>query len=227
MLTGAIVNAVCIFAGGFLGLLLKKGLPDRINDSVMKGLGLCVVYIGISGALKGENTIVLILSVATGSILGSFINIDALIKKGGKYIETKFIGDKSDGKFAEGFVSFSLLVCVGAMAIVGSMESGLSGNHSTLFAKSLIDGISAVVMASAMGAGVIFAGICVFIYEGILTITAGLLSGVLSDAVIKEVTCAGSLIIVAIGLNMLKITNIKIANYIPVIFLPILFCLIF
>lgn len=203
---------------------LKKGLPKRVNDCVMNGLGICVCYIGISGALKGENVIVAILSVALGSIIGSGIDIDGNINKAGKYLERKFIKN-SDGRFAEAFISFSLLVCVGAMAIVGSLESGLSGNHSTLFAKSLIDGISAAVMASTMGIGVLFSGICVFIYEGALSLGAGFMTGVFTETVINEMTCVGSLLILAIGLNMMKITNIKIGNYLPAVFLPILFCL--
>lgn len=223
-LFGAIFNAVCIFLGGILGILIKKGIPERVNDCVMKGLGLCVCYVGISGSLKGENVVIAILSMALGAIIGSGIDIDGNLNKAGKAIERKFIKN-SDGKFAEAFISFSLLVCVGAMAIVGSLESGLNLNHDTLVAKSIIDGISAIVMASTMGVGVIFSGICVFIYEGLLTVFASFMTGILSETVINEITCVGSLIILAIGLNMMKITNIKIGNYLPAIFLPILFCL--
>jgi len=223
-LFGAIVNAVCIFLGGTLGLLIKKGIPKRVNDCVMKGLGLCVCYIGISGSLKGENVVVAILSMALGALIGSGIDIDGRLNKAGKMIERKFIKN-SDGRFAEGFISFSLLVCVGAMAIVGSLESGLNLKHDTLIAKSIIDGISAIVMASTMGAGVIFAGVCVFIYEGILTTFSSLMAGVLTQTIINEMTCVGSLLILAIGLNMMKITNIKIGNYLPAVFLPMLFCL--
>ena len=224
VLFGAIFNAVCIFLGGALGLLIKKGIPERVNDCVMKGLGLCVCYVGISGSLKGENVVIAILSMALGAIIGSGIDIDGNLNKAGKAIERKFIKN-SDGKFAEAFISFSLLVCVGAMAIVGSLESGLNLNHDTLVAKSIIDGISAIVVASTMGVGVIFSGICVFVYEGLLTIFASFMTGVLSETVINEITCVGSLIILAIGLNMMKITNIKIGNYLPAIFLPILLCL--
>ena len=223
-LFGAIFNAVAIFVGGIIGILIKKGLPERVNDCVMKGLGLCVCYIGISGSLKGENVVVAILSMALGAIIGSAIDIDGNLNKAGKAIEKKFIKN-SDGKFAEAFISFSLLVCVGAMAIVGSLESGLNLNHDTLIAKSIIDGLAAIVMASTMGIGVVFAGICVFIYEGLLTVFASLMTGVLNDVVVNEITCVGSLIILAIGLNMMKITNIKIGNYLPAIFLPLLFCL--
>lgn len=224
ILFGALVNAICIFLGGFIGIILKKGLPVRINDCVMNGLGLCVIYIGISGALKGENVVIAILSMTAGAIIGSIIDIDGSLNKAGRYIENKFTKN-SDGRFTEAFISFSLLVCVGAMAIVGSLESGLNGNHSTLLAKSLIDGIAAVVMASTMGVGVIFAGICVFIYEGALSLTASLMTGVLTETVINEMTCVGSLLIMAIGFNMLKITNIKIGNYLLAVFFPILFCL--
>jgi len=220
---GTIVNALAIVAGGIVGLLLKKGLPERISSAIMGGVGLAVLYIGIDGALAGENTLVAVLSIVVGAAIGALINIDKGLNLLGEKAQAAFKKDGTDSTFAEGFVSASLLFCVGAMAVVGSLQSGLVGDHSTLFAKSLLDGISAMIFASTLGAGVLLSAVAVFLYQGAITMLSSLLAPVLSDAVVAEMTCVGSLLIIGIGLNMLNITKLKLANYLPAIFLPILF----
>lgn len=224
ILLGAIVNGAAIIAGGIVGVLIKKGIPKRLNTLMMQGMGLCVIYIGISGSLDGEKTIVTILSIVVGGVIGQLIDFDKWLNHFGSLLQQKVKSENSDNSFAEGFVNFSIVACVGAMSVVGSLQSGISGNHEILYAKALIDGVLAIVMSATMGIGVALAGVSVLIYEIILTLLAGSISSYLSTTVVNEMTCVGSLIIVAIGLNMLKITNIKVANLLLASFLPILFC---
>ena len=220
---GVAVNALAIIAGSLMGALFKKGIPERLTKHIMSGIALCVIYIGISGALKGENTLVLVISTALGGIIGELIDIDRHLSNLGERIGRRF---KNGGgaSVGEGFVTGTLVFCVGAMAIVGSLQSGLTGNHETLFTKALLDGISSLVFAATMGFGVALSGVSIFIYQGVIVLLAGLLSPLLSDYIIAEMTCAGSLLIIGLGLNMLGITKIKVANFLPAIFLPIALC---
>lgn len=221
---GTIVNAAAILVGGGVGLLLKKGLPARISDAIMGGVGLVVLYIGVSGSLSGENVLIAVLSIVAGGALGAWIDLDGALNRLGARAQATFVGRDGAGgsAFAQGFVSASLLFCVGAMAVVGSLQSGLAGDHATLFAKALIDGVSAMVFASAMGAGVLLSAVAVFAYQGAITLLASLLAPVLSDVAVAEMTCVGSLLIVGIGLNLLGVTKLKLANYLPAVFLPLL-----
>lgn len=224
---GTFINTAAILLGAVIGLLLKKGINEKISETIMIGLGLCTLYIGISGILKGEHILIMILSVAIGSVIGELFDFDKRIKQLGGKLEALFIKDKnSETSIANGFVSASLLFCVGAMAIVGSLQSGLSGNHETLITKSLIDGIAAAVLSASLGAGVIFSAGAVLLYQGSITLLAQYISPFLSSAVINEMTCVGSLLIIGLALNMIRATEIKIMNYIPAIFLPILFFLV-
>ena len=219
---GAIVNFFAVLAGGTVGLLLKKGLPQRVSDTIMGGVALIVLYIGIDGTLQGQQTLVAILSVVIGGALGAWIDIDRGLARLGDYAQKKLTKDAEGSTFAEGFVSASLLFCVGAMAVVGALESGLTGNHEVQFAKALIDGVTAIVFASTLGAGVLLSAVAVLVYQGGITLLAGLLAPLLSDAVVAEMSCVGSLLIIGISLNMLNLTKLKLANYLPAIFLPIL-----
>lgn len=222
---GTIVNSIAIIIGCLFGLIVKGKISEKVSTTIMSGLGLCVLYIGISGALKGENTILLIISIAIGALIGEILDIDNWLNKLGVYIENKI--NKSDEKvsIAQGFVSASLLFCVGAMAIVGSLESGLNGNNDTLFAKSMLDFISAIIFTSSLGIGVLFSSIAVFLYQGTLTIGAGFLSSILSTSVISNMTCVGSILIIGLSLNILGVTKIKVANLLPAVIIPILFSL--
>ena len=223
VLLGSLVNSAAIILGGSIGLALKKGLSDRIASAVMNALALCVLYIGVSGMLKGENILITILSMVFGTLVGEWIDLDKKINQLGDEIESRVSSENKEHSVSNGFVTASLLFCVGAMAIVGALQSGLTGNHDTLFAKSLIDGIAAIVMASSLGIGVLLSAGLSLVYEGGITLFANVLAPLLTDSVINEMTCVGSLLIVGLALNMLKLTNLKIMNYAPAVFFPILF----
>lgn len=223
VLLGSMVNSAAIILGGSIGLALKKGLSDRIASAVMNALALCVLYIGVSGMLKGENILITILSMVFGTLVGEWIDLDKKINQLGDEIESRVSSENKEHSVSKGFVTTSLLFCVGAMAIVGALQSGLTGNHDTLFAKSLIDGIAAIVMASSLGIGVLLSAGLILVYEGGITLFANVLAPLLTDSVINEMTCVGSLLIVGLALNMLKLTNLKIMNYAPAVFFPILF----
>jgi uncharacterized membrane protein YqgA involved in biofilm formation len=225
---GTIVNALAIIGGCLVGLIVKGRLTEKISTTIMNGLALCVLYIGISGALKGQDTLQLIICISVGALVGEIIDIDKRLNNLGDIIEKKINGKKKNQteekiSISEGFVTSSLLFCVGAMAVVGSLESGLQGNHTTLFAKSILDGISSIIFTSSLGIGVILSSIAVLIYQGSITLLAGGLSTVLTDTVISNMSAVGSLLIVGLGLNMLGASKIKVANLLPAIFIPIIF----
>ncbi|GKU23799.1 DUF554 domain-containing protein [Clostridium folliculivorans] len=220
---GTLVNFGAIVIGGILGLLLKGGIPERLSKTIMNGLALCVLYIGISGALKGDNPLLIIISIAVGALIGELIDIDNLLSKFGVFIEEKFKKITKNSPIAEGFVTSSLLFCVGAMAIVGSLQSGLEGNHTVLFNKSILDGISSIVFASSLGIGVIFSAFAVLIYQGSITLLATLIQGILTTTVINSMTAVGSLLIIGLSFNMLGITKIKVANLLPAIIIPMIY----
>ena len=223
VLLGSLVNSVAIVLGGGIGLVLKKGLSDRLASAVMNALALCVLYIGISGMLKGENILITILSMVAGTLVGDGLDLDKKINQLGDTIGQKVASPDEGVSVSKGFVTASLLFCVGAMAIVGALQSGLTGNHDTLFAKALIDGIAAIVMASSLGVGVLLSAGLILVYEGGISLFANVLAPLLNDSVINEMTCVGSLLIVGLALNMLKLTDLKIMNYAPAVFFPILF----
>lgn len=223
---GTIVNVIAVLLGGVIGLVLKKGLPERLEKSLMVALGLCTIFLGITGLSPRENVLILILSMVIGTLLGELVDLDKRINDLGELIQDKFrkIGGKG-GNIAQGFVSASLLFCVGAMAIVGPMQSGLTGNHETLFAKSTLDFVAAILFASSLGIGVLFSGAFVFVYQGSMTLLAIWASGLLSDAAVAEMSCVGSLLLVALGLNMVGISKFKVMNFVPAIFVPIILCM--
>ncbi len=224
-LTGSYINVALVVIGGAIGLLVKKGLPERVSDAVMKALGLCVLYIGISGCLKGENALIAVISMAVGTIFGSAVDLDRHMNRFAEKVEKK-LSKNSNGKsnLAQGLVTATLLYCVGAMAVVGSLDSGISGDYSTLATKSVIDGVSSIVLASTLGYGVLLSAVPIFVYQGSITLLAGVVAPCLNDYTVAEMTCVGSLLIIAIALNMLKITNIKVMNSLPAVFLPVIIC---
>ncbi|MBR3766843.1 MAG: DUF554 domain-containing protein [Clostridia bacterium] len=221
---GVIINVVTVILGSTFGLLLKKGINEKISKAAMTAIGLCTLYIGISGALEGENTIVLILSMVFGTIIGTAIDIDALLQKAGDFLENKMKSKGEKGTLAQGFITGSLLFCIGAMTIVGSLNAGLQGDNELLITKSILDLISSCMLSSTLGIGVMFAAVFVLIYQGGLVLLASLLQNILTDtAMIAEITCAGSVMIIALGLNLLGITKIKVANFLPALLLVPLF----
>lgn len=221
---GTIVNTLAILAGCAIGLLLKRGINEKVTDAIMKGISLCVVYIGIDGMLEGSKTLAVIIAMALGAAIGTLLDLNGKMEKLGKMIEGRISNGVAD--IAQGFVTASLIYCVGAMAVVGSLQSGLNGDHSMLYTKALLDGISAMVLTASLGAGVGLSAASVFVYQGALTLLAGLIAPVLSDAVVAEMTCVGSILIAALGLNMLGVVKLKVMDYVPAIFTVIPLCYI-
>jgi len=217
---GTLINVAAIIAGTVLGLVLRKGIPERMRSTVMQGLGLCVLLIGVSGAIKTGDTMCVIISMVVGALIGSAVNIEARLNALGELAERKFVKGKENGSFAKGFVTASLVYCVGAMAIVGAMDSGLRGDHSTLIAKAALDGVSAIFFASTMGAGVGLSALAILIYQGAIALLAGWLSPLLTDVIINEMSAVGSLLIIAIGLNMIYDKHLSVGNMLPAIFVP-------
>lgn len=215
---GTLVNVGTILLGSALGLLLRKGLPQRLRDTVMQGLGLCVILIGLSGAIETADTMCVILSVVIGGLVGAAVNIERRLENLGNLAQRK-LARGGDG-FARGFVTASLVYCVGAMAIMGALDSGLKGDYATLIAKSALDGISSVIFASTLGPGVAFSAVAVLVYQGAITLMAGWLKPLLTDAIITEMSAVGGLLIVGIGLNMLFDKHIAVGNLLPAIFVP-------
>ena len=222
---GTIVNVFAVLAGGTIGLLLKFGIPEKLEKSLMTALGLCTMFIGISGLSEGKNTLVLILSMVIGTLIGELLDLDKQINRPGEYIQEKFRRLSGKGSIAEGFVTASLLFCVGAMTIVGSMQSGLTGNHETLFAKSALDFVAAILFASSLGIGVLFSAAFVLVYQGGITLLAGFAAPLLSEAAIAEMSCVGSLILIALAFNMIGLSKFKVMNFVPAIFLPMILCI--
>lgn len=225
---GTIVNSLAIIGGCLVGLIVKGRLTEKVSTTIMNGLALCVLYIGISGALKGQDTLQIIICIAIGALVGEIIDFDKRLNDLGNIIEEKINNNKKNNSsekisISEGFVTSSLLFCVGAMAVVGSLESGLRGDHSTLFAKSILDGVSSIIFSSSLGIGVMLSSVAILIYQGSITLLAGGLSTVLTETVISNMSAVGSLLIVGLGFNMLGVSKIKVANLLPAIFIPIIF----
>ncbi len=218
-MTGTIVNAAAIIAGTAVGLLFRKGISESTNNTVMSGIGLAVALIGFKMAFKTENELIVILSLVLGGVIGEVLNIEGWLGRAGSYLESKVGG--GEGEVARAFVTTSLIYCVGAMAIMGALEDGLTGNASTLYAKSLLDGTSAVIFTSTMGFGVVFSSIPVFLYQGAITLAAGGLKSFLTPAMINEMTATGGLLIVGIASNVLGIKKIKVGNLLPAIFMAV------
>lgn len=240
MLIGTTVNALAIVAGSLFGMLLARlagrfsahlptnsaQLGQRLQTIILQGVNLCVLYLGIDGCLKGEDPLLTIISMVIGAIIGELLDLDKRMQSLGGWVQRKtaHLALGGSASVSEGFVTASLLFCVGAMAIVGALNDGLTGDHTTLFAKSLLDGISSVVFAASLGFGVLFSAAAVFLYQGTIAVLASFLAPLLSAAVIAEMTCVGSLLIIALALNILGVTKIKVMNLVPAIFLPVLLC---
>jgi uncharacterized protein len=218
---GTVVNALAIVVGTALGLILKSGIRENYRETIMNAIALSVLLIGMISAIKTSNLLLLIFSLAIGSVIGEALKIEDRLSGLGQLIESKT--STSDGSVAKAFVTSSLVFCVGSMAIVGSIESGLTGNHQTLFAKAVLDGIVSIFLSSTLGFGVIFSAAAVFIYQGIITLASASLKSFLTDAMITEISAIGGVLIMAIGFNMLKIKKIKVGNMLPAIILPFVY----
>ena len=221
---GVIVNVITVILGSLIGLLFRKGIPERVSSAAMTGLGACTLYIGISGSLCGENVLIVIASVVLGAISGTLLNIDGAINKLAKNVETKFKKDGQNVSIAEGLVTATLLFCVGSMTVTGSLQAGLTGDSSVLITKATLDFVSSMMLASSLGFGVMLASVSVFVIQGGLVLLAGLLAPFMSTGAINEMTCAGSILIIMIGTNLMGISKIKVADFLPaILFAPILY----
>jgi len=232
---GTIVNVITIIIGGTIGIFLKKGIPERFKNTIMQAVGLAVIIIGISGTLQGIFTVTeegkldrryiteMILFLVIGSLIGEAIKIEDGLDRMGMWFQNRFAGKESN--FAKGFVTASLVYVVGAMAIIGSLEDGLYGKIDILLAKSMLDGISAIVFSATLGIGVMFSCLSVLVYQGGITALAGVLKPLLSDAVVSQMSLVGSILILAIGLNLLEIKKFKVGNMLPAIFIPLVYSL--
>lgn len=221
---GVCINVITVILGSSIGLLFKKGIPERVSSAAMVGLGACTLYIGITGSLQGENVLILIASVVLGAIVGTLLNIDGGINRLAEKAESRFRKSGTDISIAEGIISATLLFCVGSMTVTGSIQAGLTGDSSILITKAMLDLVSSMMLASSLGVGVLLSAIAVFIIQGGLVLLAGFLSPLLSPGAINEMTCAGSLLIIMIGTNLMGITKIKVADYLPaIVFAPVIY----
>lgn len=217
---GTLINAGAVILGTLVGLLLRKGIPQRLQDSIAQGQGLCVILIGLSSAIKTADITCVIICMVIGSLIGSWIDIEKRLDDLGKSIERKVSPNNADGSIAKGFVTASLVFCVGAMAIVGSMDSGLRGDHSTLIAKSILDGVFAIIFTSSLGWGVGLSALAVLIYQGSIAVLAMWIEPLLTTPMITEMSAVGGLLIMGIGLNMIYEKHIPVGNMLPAIFMP-------
>ncbi len=223
---GTIVNTLAIIVGSLVGLLFRRGIPPNLRVTVIQATSLAVLLVGIKGALAGTNLLLVIFSLAIGSVLGEWLQIEKRLTALGEWIEARLATESGGGGIAQGFVTASLAFCVGSMAVVGSLESGLSGNHGTLLAKSVLDGFISMVFASALGPGVIFSAFAVFFYQGSLTLAAGILKPLLVPEVVGQMSATGGLLIVAIAFNLLEIAKLRVGNMLPAIFIPLVWDLL-
>lgn len=222
---GALANALEAALGGLVGLALKRHVSQELGDFLLKGQGLCVLLVAVQGMTEGGSVIVVAVSMALGCLVGQLADIDGAVERLGarvqRALDTRLAGSARLGSFGEGFVAATLFCCTGAMAIVGSLEAGMSGDASTLVAKGLIDLVVCIPLAATLGVGVPFAGASILVYEAILTGLAALAGGLLPDATVTEMSVTGSLLLLAMGLNLLGVTDVKVANMLPAAFVPI------
>ena len=221
---GVLINELTVIVGSCVGLLFKKGIPEKVSQAAMIGLGACTLYIGITGSLCGENVLILIASVVLGAICGTLLNIDGAINRLAATVERKFKADGQKASVAEGLVSSTLLFCVGSMTVTGSIQAGLTGDNSVLITKATLDLVSSMILASSLGVGVLLSAGTVFLIQGGLVLLASAIAPFMDAGAINEMTCAGSLLIIMIGTNLMGITKIKVADYLPaILFAPILY----
>lgn len=226
ILTGVLINAAAVAAGGVLGTLGGRFMPEKMKQTVLAATGLVSIGIGISGAIGSSNQLIPILSLVIGSVIGELLHIEDGVTRAGDWLQKRFgkSGSITEGFVTEGFVTGSLVFAVGAMAVMGSLESGLKNDHTILMTKSVIDMAGSVAFAGSLGIGVAFSALSILVLEGTVTLLASLLTGVLTDAVITEISVTGSLIIIGVGLNVLGLTKLRIMNMTPALLLPILLC---
>ncbi len=220
-----IINAALILLGSLLGLVFKNRIRPQFSTTITQGLALCVLVIGMSSALSGTDTLGMILCMVVGVLIGEAIGIEKRLDSMGERLRCRLGNLGEGGRFTEGFVTASLLYCVGSMAVMGALRAGIYGDYSILISKGVMDGITSITFAAAMGAGVMFSVLPILVYQGALTLLFSAVGPVLGDAVVTEMSAVGGAIIVAIGLNMLEVgkAKLRVGNMLPAIFLPILY----
>ena len=216
---GTFVNTMAIIGGSLIGLVFSRFIPTKMTDSLIHAVAFAVILIGLKMAWKTDAFIILICSLSFGTIIGELSRIEDRVNNLGKWLEERFA--KPGSSISKGFVTTSLLYCVGSMAIIGALESGLTGNHDTLFAKSVLDGLGSIIFAASMGIGVLFSAASVFLYQGLITVSASFMKQFLTPEVITQMSAVGGLLIVAMGFNMLGMVKIKVGNCLPAIFIPL------
>ena len=237
---GTLVNTAAVIAGSLLGLGLGRFIPQRLNGSLMQGIGLCIAFMGISGFSSKTHPLTLIFAVLLGIAAGELIDLDNWLNRFSDYVKNKIssspnphpesgagctsaaAGQTKQSRFSEGFVTSTLLWCTGAMVVIGCIQDGIQGDPNILYAKSALDLVSSVMLASSLGTGVLAASASVFVIQGSLTLAAGWLAPFLTEAVITDISSVGSVLLLALGLNMLGVTKIKVMNYTPACLMPIL-----
>lgn len=221
ILTGVLINAAAVAAGGVLGTLGGRLMPEKMRQTVLGATALVSMGIGISGAIGSSNQLIPILSLVIGAVIGELLHIEDGVTRAGDWLQKKF---GKMGPITDGFVSGSLVFAVGAMAVMGALESGLKNDHTILMTKSVIDMAGSVAFAGSLGIGVAFSALSILVLEGTVALLASLLTGVLTDAVITEISVTGSLMIIGISLNVLGVTKLRILNMTPALLLPVLLC---
>lgn len=223
ILSGTVVNAAAIIIGGTAGSILKRGISERYSNVIMSALGLLTVAIGTMFAIESKNIMVVVFSLVIGSILGEWIDIEKRMNDLGDYVQDKLKAKESN--FSKGFVTASLFCCVGSMAIMGALQSGLMNDHKILYTKAILDGVITVVFASTLGIGVALSFLPLLIYQGSIALLASVVAPYLSTAVVTEMTATGGILLLGVGINILEIRKIKVGNMLPAIFLPIILML--
>jgi uncharacterized membrane protein YqgA involved in biofilm formation len=224
-LLGTLINAGAIILAGLLGLLLRRGIPEKMNRSLQDALGILIIVLGVQYGFKAENYAVIGICLALGAIFGEWRDWDGRLEAAGNRLQQRFGNGKSS--FAKGFVSATLLFCVGAMAVVGSLEDGLYGNYHILLIKSILDAIFSILFTASMGIGVIFSAIPVLLYQGSISLAAGVIEPILTDPILNNITSLGGILITGLGLNILGVTRIRVANLLPgILFVPIIMAII-
>ena len=218
---GTIVNVMAIFGGSLLGYFMRSGIKEKYKATIIDGLGLCVIIMGIMSAIETENFLLIIASVVSGSLIGEIIGIEDGLNRLGAKLQEKF--GKEDSNFSKGFITATLVFCIGAMSIVGALEAGLTGSYETLFAKSVLDGVSSIIFASSLGLGVMFSIFPVFIYQGTITLLSTHLRELFTPMIIKEMSAVGGILIIAIAFNLMDIKKIRVSNMLPSLLVPIIF----
>lgn len=220
MLLGTLVNVVLVLIGGFVGLFLKKGISKRFSDLIMHAIALVTMVIGITFATASENMLIVIISLVVGALIGEGINIDKRLNQLGDLIKSKVKSES--GNVGEGFVTTTLLFCVGSMAIMGALDSGLRGDHTVLYTKAIMDGISALIFASSMGIGVILSAMPILLYQGSITLLSSFIQPYLTQSMMTEMNGVGGILLIGLGISILGIKEIKVSNLLPALVIPVI-----